>query len=971
MLRLLVVFLAVISFSFGQNFPALQWVQQADNSGKDTFAGIGTDAQGNVYVAGSTASASFPVKAAAQSHLGSAGVYNIDGTGYTRIGLSTVISSIAADPKNPNVFYGVSTGSGVKSVDGGNTWTPLAIPSMAVVQFAVDPANDQNVYAAAFDLGLFKSADGGATWTLRNNGLTQCTDCGIAPGNLGAWEIWIDPNTSALFLYYGISLARSGDAGASWQTIGPFTNGYGVYFETTKPGVVYVFPSNYGPLKSSDDGLTFSGINIPVTSIFADANQPGRLLGNGTGGVYESDDDGVTWTVKIAGVTIVAADWANRVLYASKSAAVIVQISSDLKTVTPVGPPSVSLGVGPGALIVSNGHVYAPNGGGRNAFVTKFDASGNVIYSTYFGGSGDDPATAMAVDAAGNVYVAGSVSYNNNSLVYSDFPTTKGAYSATPGSIFLFKLNPDGSVAYSTYFPAVAASAGAMAVEGAGSLYLTGTVSGTVPTTPGAYKTVCGCGGQSIGFFSFFESDAFVTKFDPSGSTLVYSTYLGAPMAQGKAIALAPDGSAYVGSISAVYRINATGTSLAGSVATISVGAMGVAADGSVYAAGSNNGPQFTQLQPTAGAFQTTAPGPALPYQSSSVGEVVKLDAQLQHVLAATYFGGPSGPTVYAMTIDAAGNVYIGGSITPYGLPTRTPLFGGFGLNGTGFLSEFSSDLSSILFSTYLGDTEPFSVQGVALGSTGSVVIGGATSSANRTGNVYVNSLTLAAPPALRIDAIENAASMLDGPLSGGETIVVRGAGFASGAQLMIGGAVVPALSMSATQITAVVPASLPIVPAIVQVQAGGAVSNSVLVPVASASPGIFSVNGSGSGQGYVLNQDGTLNSPSNPASLGGKITVYANGVGPVSFTDGYAVTAFPVSVFVEGFYCNGVAAVMGPAAGFPGSVFQITVSLPTIAQLTANNPDLKNFVFPPLVGLVLEVAGARSQNALAISIAQ
>ena len=90
MLGLLVVFLAVISFSFGQNFPALQWVQQADNSGKDTFAGIGTDAQGNVYVAGSTASAIFPVKAAAQSNLGSAGIYQIDGSGYAQIGRAHV-----------------------------------------------------------------------------------------------------------------------------------------------------------------------------------------------------------------------------------------------------------------------------------------------------------------------------------------------------------------------------------------------------------------------------------------------------------------------------------------------------------------------------------------------------------------------------------------------------------------------------------------------------------------------------------------------------------------------------------------------------------------------------------------------------------------------------------------------------------------------------------------------------------------
>ena len=968
MFRFVLGFLAIIPVLFGQNLPALRWVQQVDNSGKDTFAGLGTDAQGNIYVVGSTTSTTLPVKAAVQSNLGSAGIYKIDGSGYTRVGLNSVVSSLAGDPKNASVFFAVSSGSGVKSVDGGNTWTPLAIPSSQIVQFAVDPGNDQNVYAVAFDGGFFKSVDGGATWNPINNGLAACTACSVDTGYFFARGIWIDPNSSAIYGYYNTSLARSGDGGASWQAVGPNTNGFNVYFEAPKPGVVYIFMSNFGPLKSTDGGLTFQGVNIPVNSIFADPGQPGRLLGNGAGGVFESDDDGVTWALqlKIAGPGIIAADWANRVLYGANTPSGIVQISSDLKTVTPVGPAKVAAA----GLLVSGGHVYVPSSGGHNAFVTKLDPLGNVIYSTYFGGDGDEPATAMAVDAAGNVFVAGSVSANP----VADFPTTKGSYSTSGGSIFLFKLNPDGSLGYSTYFPAVAALAGAIAVDGAGSVYLTGTVNGTVPTTPGAYKTVCGCGSESNGFFSFFSSDAFLAKFDATGSTLVYSTYLGVSMAQGKAVGLAADGSAYLGSTNTVYHLNAAGSSLLGSAGTIGIGAMAVASDGSVYLAGSTTGPQFTQFQPTPGAFQTTGPLPPLPYQYSQAGQIVKMDAQLQNVLAATYFGGPYGPVVNAMAIDPAGNIYIGGGSPPHGVPTRTLLFGGFGANGTGFLSEFSGDLSTLLFSTYLGDTETFSVQGVAMGSSGSVVVGGATfnvQSSPRVGNVYVNSLTLAMPPALRIDAIQNAGSLVDGSLSAGETIVVRGSGFASDAQLLIGGVVVPALSMSATQITAMVPSGLPVAPAVVQVQSGGAASNSVLVPVAAASPGIFSADGSGTGPGYILNQDGTLNSPSNPAKLGDKITIYATGVGPVSFTDGYAVPASPGSVFVEGFYCNGVAAVMGPVAGFPGSVFQMTVYIPTIAQLAANNPDLKNFVFPPLVGLTLQVAGATSQTGLSISIAQ
>jgi uncharacterized protein (TIGR03437 family) len=388
---------------------------------------------------------------------------------------------------------------------------------------------------------------------------------------------------------------------------------------------------------------------------------------------------------------------------------------------------------------------------------------------------------------------------------------------------------------------------------------------------------------------------------------------------------------------------------------------MAVAPDGSVYMAGS---PQSNLFQATAGAFQTTGPPTALPYQGSDAAAIVKMDSQLQKILAATYFGGPYGPGIASMAIDASGKIYIAGGTPPHGLPTRTPLFEAFGpIGGTGFLSEFSSDLSALLFSTYLGDTDSFAIQGVALGAGGNVIIGGTTSAPK---NVYVNSLLPAAPPALRVDKIENAASLVDGPLSAGETIVILGAGFGSDAQLLIGGAAVPALSISPTRIVAVLPSNLPNAPVAVQVQSGGATSNPVPIPVAAASPGVFSTDGSGLGQGYIFNQDGTLNTPSNPAKPGDQITIFATGVGPVSFTDGYAVTASPVNVFIDGFYASGVAAVMGPVTGFPGSVYQITVVVPNFADA---NQDLKNSTFPPLLGLVLQVAGSSSQIGLSISV--
>ena len=184
--------------------------------------------------------------------------------------------------------------------------------------------------------------------------------------------------------------------------------------------------------------------------------------------------------------------------------------------------------------------------GSYDVVVTKFDPSGNIVYSTYFGGDADDIARAATVDAAGNVYVAGTTASNN-------FPTTPGSWSPTPpppgGATFLFRLNPDGSVGYSTYFTYGSETMPqAIAVDDTGAAYVTGSTLGGLPTTPGAYQTTCTCGYQDNGFFEVEITDAFLTRFDPTGSKLIYSTYLGVEDASGNAVAVGPDGSAYIGS---------------------------------------------------------------------------------------------------------------------------------------------------------------------------------------------------------------------------------------------------------------------------------------------------------------------------------------------------------------------------------------------------------------------------------------
>src|SRR5438128_829237 len=175
-------------------------------------------------------------------------------------------------------------------------------------------------------------------------------------------------------------------------------------------------------------------------------------------------------------------------------------------------------------------------GGVVDAFVAKLNAAGSaLLYCTYLGGSGVDQGLGVAVDSGGHAYVTGFTNSMN-------FPTTLVAFRTTSGGgahAFVTKLNPPGSVlVYSTYLGGSSNDRGlGIAVDSGGHAYVTGcTNSINFPTTPDAFQTTSGGG-----------ADAFVTKLNPTGSGLVYSTYLGGSGdEEGKGIAVDSRGHAYV-----------------------------------------------------------------------------------------------------------------------------------------------------------------------------------------------------------------------------------------------------------------------------------------------------------------------------------------------------------------------------------------------------------------------------------------
>ena len=175
------------------------------------------------------------------------------------------------------------------------------------------------------------------------------------------------------------------------------------------------------------------------------------------------------------------------------------------------------------------------------AFITKInDAGTDLIYSTYLGGTGDDLGFDIAMDDAGNAYVTGQAG--------TDFPTTPGAFNTNGFGIFATKLSSDGTkLVYSTFLGSSGNAGRGIAIDTAGDAYITGYVDtsyGTTPNFPIVNPIPNSGGGGHIGFLA---QDAFITKLNPSGSDVVYSSLMGGNRSTwGFGIAVDSNGNVYV-----------------------------------------------------------------------------------------------------------------------------------------------------------------------------------------------------------------------------------------------------------------------------------------------------------------------------------------------------------------------------------------------------------------------------------------
>ncbi|MEO8368357.1 MAG: SBBP repeat-containing protein, partial [Candidatus Solibacter sp.] len=495
-------------------------------------------------------------------------------------------------------------------------------------------------------------------------------------------------------------------------------------------------------------------------------------------------------------------------------------------------------------------------GGGIDGFVSQFDASGALLYSSYIGGTGNDYGFGVAIDPDGNVYLAGSTTS-------TDFPVTAGVLQ--PGNAggvdaWAAKLAPSGTVTWSTYLGGSGDDeATAVAVDGSGSVYITGdTASANFPLVR-PFQAAFGGGPR----------DMFAAKLAPNGATLAYSSFLGGSGDDfGAAIVVDSAGVAYVG--------------------------------------GSTNSSNF----PSDSGFQTTLGG-------GVDGTITAVGAAGDSLQFSSYMGGTLDDYVNVLSVSCTTGLLLGGVTASTNFPVT----------------------AGVLHAKYVGGPKDGFIAQVAAGTGTAAVI---------------------AP-----GGIVNAATSASAPVSPGSLVSLYGASLSSGiaaatvtpltttlggATVTVNGTAVPLVYVSPGQINFQLPYETSVGTASAIVTAGCGASTAVTFQVVRAAP-YFLLAADGSA--LVQNQDFTFNSASNAAPKASIVTAYLIGIGSL---DGTVATgaAAPTDRLL-----NATLPAKATIGGFDTSIkfLGLTPGFVGLAQANLEVPNLS----PGKYTIVLTVDGVES----------
>lgn len=598
----------------------------------DNAFGVAVDLNGRAHVVGRTDSSRFSFGFVQRN--GSPAHKSIDtGAQWSPSGAeltASSVSSLAFDPSNSNILYAGTNYGVFKSSTAGAHWnlTGTVRTSTAPVftsSVAVDPSNPSIVYATATN-GIFKSTDGGALYDIKNTGLN------ISFTNV----ITIDPNTPTT-LYAGtlLGIFKSTNGGDNWAEIRNGISGSvprvnkividpsnssivymgttrGMY-KTTNGGALWV-PLNSGPLSSSF---------IQITALAIDPTNPSVLYASGFNGLdilFKTIDGGATWTAASSGLTFttinnLAVDPVTpATLYAATAGASLYKSTNGGTnwSLSNTGLPNVIVN----AVAIDRNNpatVYAGTTIGNDAFAMRLDPSGTAAeYFSNFGGSESDEARGVALDTAGNAYIAGFTSSTN-------FPVVNAMQASSGGLTdgFVAKLNSSGTAfGYATYLGGSGTDqARGIAVRGDNAYVAGATNSANFPLVNAFKSTLVD-----------FDTDAFACKVNSTGAGLDFSSFLGGSTSdQGFDIAVDTNGSAYV--------------------------------------TGLTSSTDFPAL---------SAPQPGL--NGGNDAFVTKLNPAGSSIAYSSYLGGTLNDQGNGIAVDGAGNVYVIGTTSSTNFPTARPL---------------------------------------------------------------------------------------------------------------------------------------------------------------------------------------------------------------------------------------------------------------------------------------------------------
>ncbi|MEG4916046.1 DUF7948 domain-containing protein, partial [Microcoleus sp. B7-D4] len=605
-----------------------------------------------------------------------------------------------------------------------------------------------------------------------------------------------NPTISGLEQLPGVANFLLGEDSSQWQTNVPTFNG--VVYQNVYQGIDRVFKGTEGQLKSeflvapfadpSQIKMNYSGVNdirlrddgalileTPLGELIDNApivyqdingqrvNVPAayNLLGNNqvnfSLGYFDPTqplviDPVLAYSTYLGGsgdgISGNGNDYANRITVDSTGAAYIIGTTFNNFTTTP-------------------GAYQTTPAGNADFLVTKINPEGTaLVYSTYIGGIGNEYGFGIAADSQGNTYLTGQVD--------PGYPITPGAFQPTAPNYTagVTKLNAAGNaLVYSTFLGTSTSGAlgNGIAVDSSGNAYVTG------PTGDG-FPIV----GNSSQFYGG-GIDAFVAKVNPTGSGLVYSTYIGGSAREdAKAIAVDSEGNTYItgvtystnfptrGALDGVtprgvyYKIlqefnsSKFDSSISSQEAFVTRLNKGGQVDSSTYLGGNgddegvdiavNGSGNVYVVGTTSSTDFRTSPLYLSQLQAANAGGkdafITKISKDyfidnngLQPASSessySTYLGGSGDDSGVRITADSAGNAYVAGNTTSTNFPTKNAIQSVSGGGKDAFVTKINSSGEALVDSTYLGGSGDDNGSGIAVDASGAVYVAGSTTSTN------------------------------------------------------------------------------------------------------------------------------------------------------------------------------------------------------------------------------------------------